>query len=147
MKKLIVLFLSICCLFIVFGEGSNADSKTTEAQTLIIPTAPISLDGHYHQTKDDIPNTTMSADISGNVIQINLKYNGLTEPYWVGSFNPGDDITQTFQVLSNADSAQMSESIFRSQDPTKTFTYQDGDLSYEFTLRGVTTTVHLSKGA
>lgn len=147
-RKLFACLVIFVCLAAGFGLTFTHNSSTAEAQatqTLDITTAPLTLDGHYHQTKNDIRNTSMSADISGNTIRIEMTLNGEKGHYWVGSFNPGDDITKSFEVVSNVNSDELSGSLFRSKDQTKTFTYQDGDLSFEFTIRGMKTVVHLSR--
>lgn len=43
------------------------------------------------------------------------------------------------------DTAKTENALMASSDPTKTFTYTDGEISYEVTALGTTVTVVLAK--
>ncbi|QEQ93540.1 hypothetical protein SEA_GIRLPOWER_41 [Streptomyces phage GirlPower] len=112
--------------------------------------APKSFVGDWYQTNGKDTGVYMTAAVSSNdTIQIHLKTRDSGGVYWMGSFQVSDKKTSdSFKLESKADpDAQkwMASSIFGSQDKSKSFKYEDGDLSYEFTMVGVTKTIHLSK--
>lgn len=121
------------------GGSSDSDSK-----------APKSFVGDWYQTNSSDDGVYMTASVSANdSIQITMKTRDSSAVYWMGSFQVSDKKTSdSFKLESKADpDAQkwMDDSIFGSQDDSKVFTYKNGDLSYEFTMVGVTKTIHLAK--
>jgi hypothetical protein len=67
-----------------------------------------------------------------------------------GSFDTSDKTGQSFTVTSLPDpDAQkaLAGSLFGSSEKTKKFTYKDGELTYEFSMMGVESIVHMSRGA
>lgn len=69
--------------------------------------------------------------------------NGTSALYWAGSYaaptQPGD----TYQWISQNDTSQTGSALLASSDPTKTFTYANGVISYPVTALGVTVTEKL----
>jgi hypothetical protein len=109
------------------------------------------LTGDYHQTANGIPNTKMSAVITDGNIEVTLVLDSgaegdsdVTGLYWTGSFDTSNT-SDSFSVASKADTKALDASLFGSQADTKVFDYDRGDLNFTFTIRGMTTTVHLSK--
>lgn len=106
--------------------------------------------GEYHQTKG-MPGTTMSATVTDGKIKVVLLLDSGEEgdsdasgTYWVGSFDTSNT-SDSFTVISKADTKTLDASLLGSRDDTKTFTYKNGDLSFDFTMMGTTTTVHMTK--
>jgi hypothetical protein len=124
---------------VLFGAGTSSASPS------------IVLDGVYTQTQNDIPNTIMTAVVEDNTIEITLRLDSHEEgdsdvvgTYWAGTFDTGNP-TNSFGIVSKGNQEAMSKSLFGSQDPTKTFAYKDGDLSFDFSMLKLSTVVHLSK--
>lgn len=100
--------------------------------------------GKWHQV-DGNPDAVMTAEITYGAIQINVHLDGSDNVYWLGTFDTDMTDIQRFTMVSVGDQDAMANKIFASQDPTKTFTYSDGILSFDFTMLGSKTTVRLSK--
>ena len=131
--------LTSISLLTACGGSSDSDSK-----------APKSFVGDWYQTNSSDDGVYMTASVSANdSIQITMKTRDSSAVYWMGSFQVSDKKTSdSFKLESKADpDAQkwMASSIFGSQDKSKMFEYKNGDISYKFTMVGVTKTVHLSK--
>lgn len=65
--------------------------------------------------------------------------------YWAGSFDAPTTADEPYTWESENDKDQTDMAILASGDDTKTFTYQDGVISYEVSAMGVTQTVKLEK--
>ena len=57
---------------------------------------------------------------------------------------PTEDVTEYTWDSAN-DTSKTENALMASRDPTKTFTFKDGVLSYELTAMGVTMKVEMSK--
>jgi hypothetical protein len=123
---------------------ANAVAETTSEK----PKTPVSLVGKWVQTNgtgDILAEATIS-DVGS--VQIDLKTRDSSSIYWMGSFDTTKDASKPFTVVSLADpDAQkaMAKSLFGSQDKTKELAYENGELSYEFTMMGTTSTVRLTR--
>lgn len=137
MKNLLLIVISalvVAAGFFVVPMGQ--DNEKSEI--------PTSLIGNWAQVNGE-PDATMTAEITGEAIQINMETRDSSSIYWLGSFDTTGDLTTTFDVESQGDQDAMALSLFGSGDPTKTFAYKDGKISYGFTIMGSTTTVYLAK--
>ena len=65
--------------------------------------------------------------------------------YWAGTFELPTSSGNSFTWVSKSNTEKASQSVMASQDGTKTFTYQDGKISYQVSALGNTTTVELQK--
>ena len=142
MNKFTAFVLAGVLAFILTGCGEK--HPVVPAMKWDTPAA-VSLEGHWHQTQSDMPNVIMDADISNGSILIRMDWvSHGSGVYWAGTF---DSTYSGSHQVSSVDSDLLSGSIFASRDDSKEFTYQDGELSYYFTMLGRTTTVRLAKGA
>lgn len=121
-------------IFIGFA-GFKANASNTPS-TPTSPTTSIDLSGSWHQVPNDSTPTNMTAEISANHIQVMLYSSTVNGLYWDGTFNANN----SSKIVSIADEKALS------QDSTKTFHYENGVLSYDFTMLGKNYTVHLSRG-
>ncbi|AOZ64911.1 hypothetical protein SEA_ESKETIT_46 [Streptomyces phage Esketit] len=138
-RSMIISVAALTSISLLTACGTETGSK-----------APKSFVGDWYQTNGKDTGVYMTAAVSSNdTIQIHLKTRDSGGVYWMGSFQVSDKKTSdSFKLESKADpDAQkwMASSIFGSQDKSKSFKYENGDLSYEFTMVGVTKTIHLSK--
>lgn len=137
---------------IIFAVAAN-DASTAQGSTYTkpaIPAKPVSLVGNWHQTKG-MPGVTMTAEVSGDGIQINMHFDrdDMTGIFWMGSFDTSDKTAQKFNVTSLPDPdarKALAGSLFGSSEKTKKFNYDNGDLSFEFSMMGVESTVHMTRG-
>lgn len=141
MKKLLkfnklFLILLLLTIFTVTGCGSQS-SKPDSSE-------PINLIGTWEQkNKGD---TYHQATISGDVVEIYwITDGGETKSlYWSGSYvAPPDGHTGEYSWDSTNDKSKTDSALLASGDDTKTFTYKDGEITYEASAMGTTTTVHL----
>lgn len=141
-KYIIFALVAVACAVAAFltlspiGAGAT-DSKPADDK-------PVNFIGTWHQVKGN-PDFVMTAEISFGSIQINMKTRDGSNVYWMGTFDTDMTDIKHFTMISTGDQDAMANMIFASQDPTKKFTYRDGTLSFDFTIMGTTTTVHLSK--
>ena len=82
--------------------------------------------------------------MTADSIEINWVSPDTTSLYWSGSFTPpttADGYSWTSQGYKD----KMSQSLLASQDDTKDFKYENGEITYKASAMGTTTTVHLKK--
>jgi hypothetical protein len=151
-KRFLLLYVLLATLTtggIFFATAAGGDT-TAPPSTYTKPIAqkPVSLVGTWHQTKG-MPGVTMTAEVSGDGIQIDMKMDTTHGVFWMGSFDTSDKTDQSFTVISMPDpdaKKALKNSLFGdSVEKTKKFTYKDGEITYEFSMMGVESTVHLSK--
>lgn len=124
--------------------SQNSATGTTEEEA---PAEPLNLTGEWKQTNSNSDDSYQAATISGDVIEVNWvnEAESTTAVYWVGSYDaPTDDVAQYTWDSAN-DTTKTENALLASSDPTKTFTFEDGVLSYELTAMGVTMTVEMSR--
>jgi hypothetical protein len=153
-KRFLLLYVLLATLTtggIFFATTAGGDTTAPPSTyTKPIPRKPVSLVGTWHQTKG-MPGVTMTAEVSGDGIQINMHFDrdNIGGIFWMGSFDTSDKTDQSFTVTSMPDpdaKKALKNSLFGdSVEKTKKFTYKDGEITYEFSMMGVESTVHLSK--
>lgn len=140
-------FLIAVVIAAITGGGIYTVVSSSDASgSTSTPKAPATLIGNWHQT-DGAEGILMNAEISAGSIQINMqpRDSKSSSVYWMGTFDTDKNSTGLWSTVSKADPDAAAKSLFGSLDKTKEFTYKSGDLSFEFTMMGTTSTVHLSK--
>lgn len=136
MRKVLALLAMIVSIFALAacGDSHGASSNTN----------PSSLIGEWSQVN---PNSGgwMTASISGESIQVNLKGRESSSIYWMGSFDTSRKPLGKFKVVSLGDQDAMKWQITASTDSKKTFTYDNGELSFKFSALGSSTIVHMTQ--
>lgn len=125
------------------SSASASISKQAESPSQQAPAAAPDLTGAWKQ-ENATDTSSMEATVTGDAITVNWHMGDTTAIYWQGTFTPptaGGDYTWT----STADSAALSQSLLGSQDPTKVFAYENGQITFDVTSMGVTTHVRMSK--
>lgn len=139
-KKLLFVFVILAAFTALYdltiGLGNSHSVSASE---------PTSLKGNWRQIDSGIPKAVMSAVISDNKIEITLHMEDTLGIFWTGTFDTSKNSSETFMVISEGDQDVLAKSLYGSNEKTKKFSYKNGDLSYEFSILGVSTTVHLSK--
>lgn len=67
-----------------------------------------------------------------------------TSLFWAGSYT-APTTPDSFTWDSQNDTSKTANAMLASPDPTKTFSYDNGVISYKVSLMGTTTTVELSR--
>lgn len=137
-KKLIALSLALvmCLAFVACGDGDNSDTQS-----------PPDLTGTW--LPDDYKTAEMyqEAIINGDTITVNWvsTEDDTKMLYWAGTYVAPTDAGSSYSWDSTADHEQTDLSLFASSDDTKTFTYDNGKLSYTASGFGVSKTIELKK--
>lgn len=127
---------------------SLASSHTGGSSVLnVADTKPVNLIGTWTQSSG-MPGTTMTAVITDGKISIDVEMqNNVSGLYWSGSFDTSVRTGSQFSVDSTADQTEMSGEMFASQDGSKIFVYNNGDLSFHFSIMGMNSVVHLTRSS
>ena len=144
MKKLFSFVLaSIMCLSLAAcgGDTSTQGSGSTSETT------PPDLTGEWKQVNSNSEDSWQSATIDESTITVYwVSDNGDTKSlYWAGTYTAPETVDEPYSWDSENDTEQTSTALLASGDDTKTFTYEDGQISYEVSALGTTTTVRLEK--
>lgn len=137
MKKLVTLcLLAVLCLSTFVGCGSsNSNTKVSD------------LGGTWKQVNSNSSDSYQEATISGTTIEIYWVSNGgeTKSLYWAGTYVAPSEAVDTYSWSSVNDHEKTKNAMFASNDDTKTIGYEDGQLYWETSAIGTTTTVKLEK--
>ena len=102
------------------------------------------LTGSWIETNTD-SETKMSAEITSDTIEVYWSSDETRTLYWSGTYAaPTEAGTYTWSSVNNHD--KTDSALLASSDDTKDFTYNsDGEITFDVSLMGTTTTVHLAK--
>lgn len=147
LKKIMLTVMGLALVaFVAIVAGCGTSTSAASTRTSVVPlSAQASLDGTYHQTKSGIPNIVMTAVVTNDNITITMTMSGTSGVFWDGTFDTQGVVSSPWNITSTRDAQAMSSDMYGSSEQTKTFTYNNGDLSYQFSILGVSTTVHMSK--
>ena len=126
----------------------NTQSKEASAEpTEEVLVTPLDLAGEWKQTNSNSADAYQTATIAGETITIDWVNDAEASKavYWIGSYLAPTEDVDSFSWDSQGDVEQMETAIMASGDSTKTFTYEDGVLTYELTAMGVTMTVEMNR--
>lgn len=142
-KKILMLLLSLTMIFVFSSCGDNdTPSKTGEKNT-----QPPDLTGSWKQVNSNSEESYQIATIQGDVIEV-YWFDEETDTkslYWAGTYVAPETPDEPYTWDSENDKEQTSTALLASGDDTKTFTYDDEQISYEVTALGTTQTVKLEK--
>ncbi len=141
MKRSLAMILALVLAFLLIACGGE---KQTEPKT---PPSPPELIGSWKQTNSNSEDTWQAAEISDSTIEVYwISDKGETKAlYWAGTFSAPETADEPYTWESENDKNKTDTALLASGDDTKSFTYKNGEISYEVTAFGVTQTVHLAK--
>jgi hypothetical protein len=123
------------------SSGSQSASQATEAVE-DKHTAPV-LDGKWRQVGHTADEDGMIGTIDEDMIALWIKAGDNDWTYWCGSFEaPKDD--GAYSWTSKAEKGYMT-GLLASQDDKKDFSYADGKITFQFSMRGETTTIEMEQ--
>jgi hypothetical protein len=131
--------------FVLVGE--NAKASSSRGVVPVAETTMVDMNGTWTQTSSGFSTINMTATINDGEISIDMSNGNLSGLYWKGTFPVSSIMSNGFTTTSVGDVAAMNSSMLASLDKTKTFSYKDGDLSYSFSMLGMTTTVHMKRSS
>ena len=141
MKKSICIILCAIIALSIAACGSSTPPAPTPAPT---PEPVPDLIGDWEQTNKNSEDSYQIATITDNVIEVFWKTPDMQALYWSGTFTP-PTAAGSYSWESAADHEKTDFAIMAASADTKTFTYSNGELSYEVQAMGVTTTVRMAK--
>lgn len=110
------------------------------------PEEPLNLEGKWHQVNADSA-SWMDAEISGDEISVDWVSDGgeTTSIYWIGSYDSPTEAGDSYTWTSDKDEEAVGNALLASGNDTKEFSYENGELTFEVTAMGTTTTVHMER--
>ena len=144
MKRFRALVLALCLCFALAAcrGGGSQESETPET-----PAPPLDLTGEWKQVNSNSEDSWQSATITGDAIEVYWVSDGgdTKSLYWAGSYIAPETSEESYTWDSVNDTEKTETALLASSDETKTFTYEAGQISYEVSALGTTTTVRLEK--
>ena len=148
MKKRVLAAVFACFMLALplTACGGNASSSTdADAAAQQEAPQPPDLTGEWQQVNSNAEDSYQTATITDDTITVNWVAPDTTALYWAGSFEAPTTADEPYTWDSVNDTEQTANALLASSDETKTFTYEDGQISYSVSAMGVTTTVKLEK--
>ena len=140
MKRIISALLATALALTVTACGSS-ESSTAQAPQVKEP--PV-LEGTWNQVNSNSETSYQQAVIQGDTMEIYwVSDNDTKSLYWSGSFTAPKTADEPYVWESTGDTEAMAFALLASQDESKTFTYEDGQISYDVSALGTTQTVRL----
>lgn len=129
------------------GGAESAQPQEAEQVASSEQAAPLDLSGSWKQTNSNSSDAWMEAEISESSISVDwVTDNGDTRSiYWVGSYEPPTTAGDSYSWDSANDTSQTENALLASDSEAKAFDYSNGELSFEVTMMGTTTTVRMEK--
>lgn len=129
----------------VEGTSESATSQSAAPEVVEVAPEPVNLTGEWKQTNSNDPESFQSATITADSIEVFWNAPDSTSLYWAGTIEVPADGSTSFTWDSVNDTTKTNSALLASSDDTKTFTYENGELSYEVTALGTTMTVRLEQ--
>ncbi len=152
-----ILAVTMTILLLLAGCSSNASQNEMSAQNQSSATGStpvesksqiaIDLTGEWEQSNKNSEDSYQTAMINDGTIEVYWVSDGgdTTSLYWAGTFEAPEAGVESYSWDSVNDTEKTDMALMASGDETKTFTYENGQISYSVTALGVTTTVRLEK--
>ncbi len=140
------LCLSLSACGGVPSQAAPASGGSAAAASSSAPAAP-DLTGDWKQVNAASEDSYQVATIQGDTIEIYwVTESAETKSlYWAGTFVAPETADEPYTWESANDTEKTDSALLASGDETKTFTYQDGQISYDVSAMGMTQTVRLEK--
>ena len=136
MKRLTAIFV-LLALIVVCITGCGGESKKPEAAK-----EPADLAGSWKVSNDTF---NMSGVIEGETITIYWEKGDTKSLYWAGSYKAPETTDEPYIWTSENDHSQTDKAMLAVSADTKDFTYEKGELSFEASAMGTTSTVKMKK--
>lgn len=153
-KQWLVLLIGILFTFALAGCGGDEakeESKTTDNISSVEKKEekkePLDLVGEWKQVDGNSEESYQRATIQEGTMEI-YWVNEAEESealYWAGTYVAPEKDVDTYTWDSVNDKEKTDSALLASGDDQKTFTYEDGKLSYSVSAMGMTQTVYLEK--
>lgn len=151
MKKVLSVLVTMLMVLSLYGCGDSSGSPNSTpfdpAPAPAPSVTPPDLTGEWKQVNSKSDDSWQSATISNGTIEVYwVSDNGdTTSLYWAGTYVAPQTGDEPYSWESENDHEKTGGALLASGDDTKTFTYENGQLSYSVSALGTTTTVRLEK--
>lgn len=146
----LMLCAALCLSLSACGGAPSGDAPASggsaAAASSSAPAAP-DLTGDWKQVNAASEDSYQVATIQGDTIEIYWVTESADTKslYWAGTFVAPETADEPYTWESANDTEKTGSALLASGDETKTFTYQDGQISYDVSAMGMTQTVRLEK--
>lgn len=160
MSALLLAFTTACSS----GESSNTSETSAPSESIVeMESSPdtsseaeptpepepeaVDLVGDWEQVNKNSDTNYQVATIAGDTIEVYWidTSTDTKSLYWAGTVLIPEEARKEFSWDSENDTDKTSNALLASGDATKTFSYNNGQLSYDVTAMGITQTVKLEK--
>jgi hypothetical protein len=138
-------FGTVSCSAPVEPADTKSDSSSAAPEEVEEAPEPVDLSGEWKQTNSNDAESFQSATITADTIEIFWNAPDTKSLYWAGTIEVPADGSTSFVWDSVNDKTKTDTALLASGDDTKTFTFENGELSYEVTALGTTMTVRLAQ--
>ncbi|MDP4133409.1 MAG: hypothetical protein Q8882_05305 [Bacillota bacterium] len=144
-------FLLVLMLIVAITLGACGNTGEKPAQDASKSSAsqaqPLDLTGNWKQSNSNSKTSYQSAVIQGSTIEVYWvnEEDSSKSLYWAGTYIAPTTSDKKYSWDSANDKTKTETSLLASGDDTKTFSYNDGVLSYSVSAMGTTKTVELKK--
>lgn len=129
------------------SEGSSTNNATSTVKEEEETKKPLDLTGEWKQVDSNSDENYQRATIQDG--QMEIYWVNETEEtealYWAGTYVAPEEALDEYTWDSVNDKEKTDTAILASGDDQKTFTYEDGVISYSVSAMGMTQTVKLEK--
>lgn len=140
-----IMALSVVLVFSACGtSNANSQSKAEPKSASMQAPAP-DLNGNWIQSNPNSKEKYHSAVINGNTIEVYWDGGDTKALYWAGTYVAPTSADKKYSWDSVNNKEKTKSALLASSDETKTFTYEDGVISYSVSALGMTQTVKLEK--
>lgn len=127
------------------SNGAKGDTQSSTAEEKQEAPEPVDLTGEWKQSNSNDAESFQSATITADTIEVFWNAPDTKSLYWAGTVEVPQDGSTSFTWDSANDKTKTDSAILASGDDTKTFTFENGELSYDVTAMGTTMTVRLTQ--
>lgn len=148
MKKVLLGAAMICLGLVLVGCSGESSSGETTQNTIVAeePKAP-DLTGDWRQVNNASEDSYQIATITDDTIEVYwfTPENETKALYWAGTYTAPETDDEPYTWDSENDTEKTDSALLASDADTKTFTYENEQISYDVTALGMTQTVRLEK--
>mgnify|MGYP000422226887 CR=1 FL=1 len=150
MRKLLLMTLIVMLLLAGCSSNSSASDGAAQSQKPADESksqVAIDLTGEWEQSDKNSEDSYQIATITEGTIEVYWVSDGgdTTSLYWAGTYEAPEAGVDSYSWDSVNDTEKTGMALMASGDETKTFTYENEQISYSVTALGVTTTVRLER--
>lgn len=138
-----IVLITLAAILALAGCGAEGATPNPQPQQQVTveDDEVVDLIGKWRGGDDGL---VFDATINDKMIDIFIILEGDDKAlYWTGTFDPNLEDGDVYE--SKGDTDAMDGSLMGSGDDVKNFQYTDGQLDFDFTMVGVTRTVHLQR--